>query len=434
LGILLTVVLVVAAAGGYCWWKIAGLKEKLVRNLETAIGGQVQVDSLELDFWHGELHAAGITLTNDRPTAPWEKGEIGQAVVRFHLGDLLASTLPVSVEISSWSVTLHPSAANSATADATTEASSPELTTEPSAPKGRIRVTQISAHEGSVDVQLANNHEIVLHGVSFESGDNGSGIWNTDLHATSVEAGSLQADASSVQILGEPDKLTFSELRMVCGQGFITGDGEAALTPDHHVVINLKATDVPVTMLVSVDWQMKLSGLVIGDLTYDGNDQSGGAKGHLALTHAKFNVLPWLGKVMTMVNLPDLTDTEVDLATTDFMWQDQTLHLTNLDIRKNDIVRIAGTVDIDPTGLVDGKLRLGLPSTVTAKWPQLQDKVFSVALENYNWTDVHVTGMPDHLQEDLTPRLVAVGLEQGGSLLDQATKKASDLFKSFMGN
>jgi hypothetical protein len=125
---------------------------------------------------------------------------------------------------------------------------------------------------------------------------------------------------------------------------------------------------------------------------------------------------------------------EVDKATTDFEWKDGTLHLTNLDVRKNDVARIAGAVDIDAQDQVDGKLKLGLPSIVTAKWPQLQEKVFPVQLEDYNWADVHLTGTPDHLQEDLTPRLLTAGLGQGTDLLNQATQKATDLFNSFMGN
>jgi hypothetical protein len=194
------------------------------------------------------------------------------------------------------------------------------------------------------------------------------------------------------------------------------------------------AAEVPVTMLVAVEWQMKISGQVTGKLSYQGNDNAGSAEGQITLNHAKFNVLPWLGKVTALVSLPDITDVEVDKATTDFEWKERTLHLTNLDIRKNDIVRIAGTVDVDQNSQVDGKLKLGLPSGVTGKWPQLQEKVFSVQLEDYNWADIHVTGTPDHLQEDLSPRLLAVGMQQGGGLIDQAEQKASALLKSFMGN
>jgi hypothetical protein len=303
----------------------------------------------------------------------------------------------------------------------------------PASAKGRIQVTQISAQEGSVEIDFSDDRKVVLHGVSFEAIDNVAGMWTTQLKAASIVTGSLQAGASSVNILGHQDKIDFSSLRMQCDPGIVTGDGTVALSGDHHAFVVLKAVDVPVTMLVGVAWQMKLSGLASGFLDYNGNDHGGTASGQLDVNHGKFNVLPWLGKVTSLVGLQDISNVEVDKATTVFEWKDGKLHLTNLDVRKNDVTRIAGEVDIDANSRVDGKLKLGLPSSVTAKWPQLQEKVFPVQLEDYNWADVHLTGTPDHLQEDLTPRLLAVGMGQGTDLLHQATQKATDLFNSVLG-
>lgn len=427
LGILVVLVFI-AGAVGFIWWKIAGLKETLVGDLEKALGASVQVTSIDLDVWKGELHTTGITLVNQRPSAPWDKGDIAQATVRFHLSDVFASNLPITVEVSSWNVVLHSSLRTAETppGDASSESTA--------APRpGRIRVTQISAQEGSAEIDFSDDRKVTIHGVSFDAANNGAGVWTTQLQATSIVAGSLQAGASSVQILGEQGKITFSDLRMRCDPGAVTGDGDVELSGGHDARVDLKAVDVPVTMLVAVEWQMKLSGLASGDLHYEGNDLGGGAKGQLAVSHGKFNVLPWLAKVTSLVGLQDISDVEVDKATTDFEWKDHTLHLTNLDVRKNDVTRIAGTVDIDAQDQVDGKLKLGLPSVVTSKWPQLQDKVFPDQHEDFNWTDVHVTGTPDHLQEDLTSRVLAISLGQGTDLLNQAAKKATDLFNSFMG-
>jgi len=437
LGILVIFVLVVAMAGGFIWWKIAGLKEHLVQQLGNALGAHVEVQSLDLDFWKGELRAAGITLTNIRPSSPWEKGEIAQATVRFHLVDVLGQTLPLTVEVSSWSVVIHSySASTEGSGDATSSAA-PAASAEGRAPvetaRHRIQVTQLAAQDGAVEIHLADNREVTLHGVSFDASNNGAGLWTTQLETASLTAGAFEAGESSVQIQGTVDKVTFSSLRLACGQGLVSGEGEVDLGEGHKAHATLKATDVPVTTLVAVEWQMKLSGLVTGDLTYDGNDQTGSAMGDITLKHAKFNVLPWLSKVTALVSLPDITDVEVDKATSDFAWSQRTLHLTNVDIRKNGVVRIGGAVDIDPTGQIDGKLKLGLPSSITSKFPPLQDQIFTVQLEDFNWADVHLTGTPDHLQEDLTSRLLAVGLQQGSGLLDQAAQKASDLYKSFMG-
>ena len=428
LGILIFLVLIVGAGGGFIWWKSAHFKEALVSDLEKALGADVQVSSIDIDVWKGELHAAGITLVNQRPAAPWDKGDIAQATVRFHLSDVFASKLPLAVEVSSWNVVLH-----SPLRTAETPPSDMSSDSDSASAPGRIQVTQMSAQEGSVEIDFSDDRKVSIHGVSFDAANNGAGVWTTKLQADSIVAGSLQAGASSVQIRGEEDKITFSELHMQCDPGAVTGEGNVMLGGNHEAQVDLKGVDIPVTMLVAVDWQMKLSGLASGDLHFEGNDQGGSAKGQLAVNHGKFNVLPGLGKITSMVGLADISDVEVDKATTDFTWLDKSLHLTNLDVRKNDVTRIGGTVDIDSEGQVDGKLKLGLPSFITSKWPQLQSQVFPDQHEDYNWADVHLTGTPDHLQEDLTPRLLTAGLGQGTDLLNQAAQKATSLFNSFMG-
>jgi len=429
LGILLVLILLGGAGGAFVWWKIAGLKEMLLSDLGKALGASIQATSIDLDIWKGELRAAGITLVNEKPSAPWDKGDISQVTVRFHLSDIFSPKMPVSVEVSSWNVVLH-SPLRTAETPPTDSISQPDAEAAPSS--GRIEVTQISAQEGTAEIDFSDDRKVSVHGISFDASNNGANVWTTQLQASSIDAGSLEAGASSVQILGEQGKITFSDLHMQCGQGIVTGDGDVALEGNHEADINLKAVDLPVTMLVSVDWQMKLSGLASGDLRFEGNDQGGSAKGQMAVNQGKFNVLPWLGKVTSMVGLEDISDVEVDKATTDFEWKDHSLELTNLDVRKNDVVRVGGTIGVDAQGQVDGRLKLGLPSVATSKWPLLQDKVFPVQLEDYNWADVHLTGTPDHLTEDLTPRLLAAGLNQGTNLLNQATQKATDLINNFM--
>ena len=427
---ILTLLVLGAGAGGFWWWKATELKKNLVQNLAAALGAKVEITSLDLDLWHREIHAAGISLVNQRANAPWEKGEISQATIHFRLRKLFASTLPINVEISSWNVVLRPSALQSSDSSITSDSES----TPPVPSENKIKVMRLSAREGEAKIQLSDDRKILLHDVAFEASDSIGENWTTHLKADSIVAGSLQTGPSSVQLDSSPEKVSFAHLRMPCGSGIITGGGEMSLNNEHHAHVILKATDIPVAMLVSLQWQMKLSGLTTGDLTYDGDGQTGDARGHIDLKEGKFNVLPWLGKVTALVNLPDMTNVEVDKATTDFEWTKGTFHFTNLDIQKNDVMRLSGTIDIDPQGQVDGKLKLGLPSTATAKWPKLQETVFSTPFEDYNWADVHLTGTPNHLQEDLTPRLLAAGLEQGGGVLNQTTQKALDLLKDFMGN
>jgi hypothetical protein len=427
LGLFLALILLFAAAGGLLWWKLSTLKEQLLAGLGKSLGADVQANTLDSDLWKSEIHAAGITLTNQLASAPWDKGDIAQATIRYKLADLFSSPIPVTVELSSWNVVIRSPLR-------TAETPSPDDSSggsSASAPH-RVEVKELIAHAGSVEVDFSDDRRIMVSGVDFDANEDG-GIWTTQVQASSIQAGTLTADAASVKIRGDADKLTFSELHLQCGSGSITGEGNVATSGGHDAQLTLKAVDLPVTMLVALAWQPQLSGLATVNLTYTGNDQAGTAQGNVALDHAKFNVLPWLGKVTSYVGLPDISGVEVDKATSDFTWTSGALQLTNLDVRKNDVVRIAGTVDIDPQGNVDGKIKLGLPSTVTAKWPQLQTSIFPTATDDYNWADVHLTGTSGHLQEDLTSRLLAAGLNQGGDLLNSATQKAGDVLNSLLG-
>jgi hypothetical protein len=430
--ILVVFVLIVGGGGALAWWKISALKQNLLADLGHAIGARVEVASISINVVKGELHAAGISLTNQNADAPWDKGEISQATLGFHLSDVFSPQLPVTVEISSWSVVFH---ARSGTSESSFTNALPSAPSDsvPDSSKSRIQVTQLTAHDGTVEIDLAPNRKVFVHGVNFQASNNGANVWTTQLQATSLVAGSFNAGTTSVRIVGEDKKVSISDLRVQCDPGSVNGEGNVALDGTHEAEVNLKAVNVPVSMLVAVEWQLKLSGLVSGDLHYTGNDEGSDAKGQLSVDHGKLNVLPGLGQLTTMVGMQDVTDVEVDKETTDYEWKDHTLHLSNLDVRKNDVTRLAGEVDIDAQGQVDGHIKLGLPSTITAKWPQMQAQVFPVQFEDYNWAEVHLTGTPDHLQEDLTPRLVSVGLGQGSDLLNQAAKKATDLFNNFMG-
>jgi hypothetical protein len=432
LGVALVVIVLGAAAVAAIAWKINGLKAHLLAGLGKSLGADVQVASFQIDPWKSELHAAGITLTNLEASQPWEKGGIAQATIQYHLSDIFSSSMPISVDISSWNVVLHSPLRTAETPPATTPAPGAAASEEPAKPH-RIHVTHLSAHEGTVEMQFSDDRKVSMHGVKFDSVDDGGGIWTTQLQAASVESGTLAAGESSIQIRSESGKIALTNLHMQCPPGVITGEGEVDTDGGHEARVTLKGVEVPVTMLVSIEWQTELSGLATGDLKYAGNDQGGTSQGSVSLSHAKFNVLPWLSKAMTLIDLPDISGVEVDKATTDVAWKDGTVHLTNIDIRKSDVTRIAGSVDIDAQGNVDGKLKIGLPNSVVTKWPELQTNVFPVQLEDYAWADMHLTGTASHLQEDLSQRLVAAGIKQGGSLLDKAAQNAGDLLNGLMG-
>jgi hypothetical protein len=431
--ILALLVLLAAAVGGFAWWKVSGLKQQLVASMESALKAGVQVTSLDLDLRKGEIHAAGISLTNQNNAAPWDTAEIDQATGHFNFMDLFGPTLPLRISVSGWKLSLHTTVASGlAPASDAGMASAPVAVIPSPSEADRIRVTSVTGDEGEVSVRVSGSQTISVHGVMFDAGTHGGSEWTTELQCSSIAAGTLVTGAGSVHLQSDGDKIDFTDLAVHCGEGQIAGSGDALSSGAHTIHGNFTATSVPMTMLVAARWQMKLSGLVSGDVTYQSDDNSATASGKLSVSGGKFNILPWLGKVTLLVGLPDITGVELDQATCDFSWKDHALQLQNIDIRKKDVIRIAGQANVAADDQCDGHLRVGLPSSVTARWPKLQTEVFSAPLEDYNWTDVHVTGTPDNLQEDLTPRLLAVGAEQGTDAIKSTSQKAVDLLNSLL--
>jgi hypothetical protein len=423
----------IAAIGGFVAWKIAGLKQRLVNDLQSELHAKAQIASLDLDLGAGELRAAGISLQNQRPDAPWDTAAIDQVSVHFKFGDLFAPTLPVQVKVTGWKVNLHTTALAPPAGDAASNAFDDSAAgASDDSEARRVRVTSITTTEGEVAVLLSNTQTVTVHGVAFHAETHGGADWTTQLQIDSINAGTLTTGSGSVQLHSEADKVDFTDLAVHCGDGQITGNGDVDLDAPHTLHGTFTATSVPITMLVATRWQVKVSGLVTGNAIYQGDDNSGTATGTLSVAGGKFNLFPWLGKAVMLVGLPDITDTTVDQATSDFSWKNHLFTLQNLDIRKNDVFRMGGKASIAADDTIDAHLKLGLPSSAVSRWPKLQTDVFSVTQDDFCWTDVHVTGTPDSLQEDLSPRLLAVGAAQGGQLIQQTTQKATDLLNSLL--
>jgi hypothetical protein len=430
--IIVPLVLIVAI-GGFVAWKIAGLKQRLVNDLQSELHAKAQIASLDLDIGARELRAAGISLQNQRAGAPWDTAAIDQVSVHFQLADLLGPTLPVQVKVTGWKVNLHTTALAPPTGDATADASdSSDAIAEDDSETKRVHVTSIATTQGEVTIRLSNTQTVTVHGVSFHAETHGGADWTTQLQVDSIDAGTLSTGSGSVQLHSEADKVAFSDLAVHCADGQITGNGDIDLDAPHTLHGTFNATSVPITMLVATRWQVKVSGLVTGDATYQGDDNSATATGKISVAGGKFNLFPWLGKVIMLVGLPDITDTTVDQATSEFSWKDHLFTLQNIDVRKNDVFRISGGANIAADDTIDAHLKLGLPSSAVSRWPALQTNIFSVAQDDFSWTEVHVTGTPDSLSEDLSSRLLTVGAAQGGQLIQQTTQKATDLLNSLL--
>ncbi len=81
---------------------------------------------------------------------------------------------------------------------------------------------------------------------------------------------------------------------------------------------------------------------------------------------------------------------------------------------------------------------MGLPAEVVKLVPGLQSKIFTLEADSYVWADVAISGTIHAMEEDLSPRLLALAqdegqqiLESGKDALEDKVKSAINLFESF---
>ncbi len=239
-------VLLAAAAGIFVWIKIAGLKERLITGLGKSLDAQVQISSVEFDAWKGEMRVAGISLNSQKPSAPWDKAELSQATLHFHLSDAFSARIPVTIEVSGWNIIFH---SRTGTSEASYTAALPE-SIPAEAPSHHIDVTHIGAQNGSVEIDFSSERKVFFHDVGFTADSNGAGVWTAGFKTGSLVAGTLKTGECAVEIRAEPQRISFSSLHMQVDPGVVTGEGNVELSGRHDAKVSLKAVDVPVTMLV----------------------------------------------------------------------------------------------------------------------------------------------------------------------------------------
>lgn len=419
--------LVCGLIGGFAWYKITTLKQKVMAGLEQAIQAKIEVAGFKISFGDQELQITGIDLVNQDATAPWSKGHINQAAAHFKFSDLFSSNIPIEIEVADWNLVLCIPLSGAPASDGFSKSGS---NSTPDSFRHGVWVKRITASHGEVEIDFAESRKTLLHDVNFEA-NNKTGDWTTNLKAESIVMGNLQTGPSSVYVQSEEKTISITNLSIQCTPGSIKGEGTISLGNDWTTSLKLHLDQVPVAMLVATQWQVKLSGLVSGDLTYQGNGQTDSAHGHIQIAQGKVNLLPFLGQLTALVNLPDIGNVELDQLESDVDWEDHDLRLIGINLQKKDTMRITGNAEVAADGQVDGKLKLGFPSTIFANFPAFSP-MFPDASDGYNWTNLHVTGTADHLQEDLSPRLAAAGIQQGKGFIDQASKEATKFINGLL--
>lgn len=186
------------------------------------------------------------------------------------------------------------------------------------------------------------------------------------------------------------------------GEMSVKGDG---------FVFNGDLRDVMCAEVLPEDWKQRLSGKVDSDFTVEHGPRGPLVKGHLELTDGVLTAMPLLDSLSAYADTTRFRRLALQDGRVDYEWEDGAIHLRNLVIASEGLVRLEGTMRVDREKRLDGRFRLGLVPGVLARIPGAETIVFQSGERGLLWTTLRVTGTIDDPEEDLTGRLIeAAGL------------------------
>jgi len=140
-----------------------------------------------------------------------------------------------------------------------------------------------------------------------------------------------------------------------------------------------------------------------------------------------------LEEVATFTQLPQFKRMPLQEFSGDYTWVDGQLTLTNMVAESKGLLRLEGSCVLAADGKIEGTVRLGVTPQTLQWMPGSRERVFTIAQNGYLWTDVHVSGTLQNMQEDLSARLANAlkneVIQTGKQLLDVLPVPAADAAK-----
>lgn len=215
----------------------------------------------------------------------------------------------------------------------------------------------------------------------------------------------------------------------IFNEGHVDGSGEIDFAEDGQFDLDLEISSIDVDELVDGEWEERLDGVVGGPVRITGRPGAFVYEGTLEVTEATISSMPVLRLVSEYTRNDRFERLVLSQAKTDFRREGDTMHLTNLALQSDGLVRVEGEIDI-VAGVLDGRLRVGV-APGTLRWiPGAERQVFLEERDGFLWAPLILAGTVDDPKEDLSARLLAAA---GEELLQNLPEGVVDQAKKLLG-
>ncbi len=157
--------------------------------------------------------------------------------------------------------------------------------------------------------------------------------------------------------------------------------------------------------LLDENWARRLTGDASSTFSVDNIRGSMAMAGDLEIRNGTMTALPMLDALAAYADTRRFRILQLNEARTKWSWANGELHLTDIAMGSEGLIRIEGNLSIRGNA-IDGRFRLGLVPGTLANIPGAETDVFLPGTHGLLWASLHVTGTLDDPEEDLTERLI----------------------------
>jgi hypothetical protein len=172
--------------------------------------------------------------------------------------------------------------------------------------------------------------------------------------------------------------------------------------------LNLTFAHCPVAPFLSEAQRSKFEGEFDGTTRLQkeiGRTESVRAVGSIAIAKAILQDVEALQRVANFTGRRELARLPINQIKADYDWNSPALTVKNFVLESNQLVIVKGEFTMKEKK-IEGEFQVGLSPDVVEKFPGARDEVFVRSEEGYLWTKLTLSGTPEHLRNDLKPRLV----------------------------
>ena len=172
--------------------------------------------------------------------------------------------------------------------------------------------------------------------------------------------------------------------------------------------LNLTFAHCPVAPFLSEAQRSKFEGEFDGTAHLQkeiGRIESVRAVGSIAIAKAILQDVAALQRVANFTGRRELARLPINQIKAEYDWNWPRLTVKNFVLESNQLVIVKGEFTMKEKK-IEGEFQVGLSPDVVEKFPGAREEVFVRGEEGYLWTKLTLSGTPEHLRNDLKPRLV----------------------------